>query len=642
MHFSSSVRQAQNQLARIWNSMPLITLHQGSTLHIIGSRHVKLNVRIIPQVWREDTLLTLNQTFPVENNAASGRDDEVHMNAELSKKIDTSNTTVATVNVGLKRLMMPSKHKEKHSVDAATREISQFPERSFGLGNPRNEEYDGTYLSARRSCNDNDDNNNEVLSSKPSEPMVMLTANIPQKMNIICQLEGEGSAICMEGKVEGESFDLSTAMGHITISKLRGHNIEIHAGGGGSIHVKQLLEAQDINLSATSSGDAIANYGRIRAKQIHAHNLHATVGSPTTSSTANEEASEDPQYDASLVLEGNNTTKLDLDDSLARIDIGSLYTSSSNAEDGGAFIGVNAPGGTIEHPRNVRIKSSHGHVSVYTVLSSFANKTFDEYGQENSLVELGGINGHCDVIVSLSDDDDDDDDDNDDYSNAAESNGATETTRTTAVKAHFDSVGSNEISAITTERGDVKVTFDRKVEADMRLFSARDLSPIDFNELISSDHKALSQTLKDWDRDLEQDISTADVDQENEKKIEVHTDSFVVFDDEPLILQHVNFVQGTLLRNKKDEDPDSRFDVRTNNKRGGKIDMDSAQNQALDRFVGGKDGNTSRHLLVVASTGHINIESMSWFGAIARRYGLEEKTLPIQPNSRAYNINKTQ
>ena len=639
MHFSSSVRQAQNQLARIWNSMPLLTLHQGSTLHIIGSRHVKLNVRIVPQVWREDTLLTLNQIFPVENNPASGRDDEVHMSAELSKKTDTSNTTVATVNVGLKRLMMPSKHEKKHSEDAATREISQFPERSYGLGNPRNEEYDGTYLSARRSCNDNDEHINEFLSSKPSEPMVMLTANIPQKMNIICQLEGQGSAICMEGKVEGESFDLSTALGHITISKLRGHKIDIHAGGGGSIHVKQLLEAQNINLSATSSEGANENYGRIRAKQIHAHNLHATVGSSTATSTANEEAWEDHPYDASLVLEGNNTTKLDLDDSLARIDIGSLYTSSANAEDGGAFIGVNAPGGTIEHPRNVRIKSSHGHVSVYTVLSSFANKTFDEYRQENSLVELGGINGHCDVIVSLSDDDDDV---NNDDSDAAELNGATRTARTTAIKAHFDSVGSNEISAITTERGDVKVTFDRKVEADMRLFSARDLSPVDFNELISSDLKALSQTLKDWDRDLEQDISTADVDQENEKKIAVHTDSFVVFDDEPPVLQNVNVVMGTLLRNNKDEDPDSRFDVRTNNKRGGKIDMNSAQNQALNRFVGGKDDNTNRHLLVVASTGHINIESMSWFGAIARRYGLEEKTLPIQPNSRAYNINKTQ
>mmetsp|Transcript_14178 Transcript_14178/g.18638 ORF Transcript_14178/g.18638 Transcript_14178/m.18638 type:complete len:84 (+) Transcript_14178:1-252(+) len=60
--------------------------------------------------------------------------------------------------------------------------------------------------------------------------------------------------------------------------------------------------------------------------------------------------------------------------------------------------------------------------------------------------------------------------------------------------------------------------------------------------------------------------------------------------------------------------------------RVGKIRIDSAATQALSGFT--KDGDehveTERPLLIGATSGKIALENLSWLGAIARRYGLQE------------------
>lgn len=97
----------------------------------------------------------------------------------------------------------------------------------------------------------------------------------------------------------------------------------------------------------------------------------------------------------------------------------------------------------------------------------------------------------------------------------------------------------------------------------------------------------------------------------------------------------IEYTQGTM-KNRSGE-PDSRFDVRSR----GKINIDGAASQALHGFQGKKqqhEGTTTSSgglsslssaqsvpLLAVATDGRIKLETLSWFGSIARRYGLEEE-----------------
>jgi hypothetical protein len=96
----------------------------------------------------------------------------------------------------------------------------------------------------------------------------------------------------------------------------------------------------------------------------------------------------------------------------------------------------------------------------------------------------------------------------------------------------------------------------------------------------------------------------------------------------------VHYARGTM-KNCSGE-PDARSDVRGR----GKINVDGAASQALHGFQrGGKQPSSSSSfsptsyapppilppLLAVATDGIIELESLSWFGSIARRYGLEEE-----------------
>jgi hypothetical protein len=70
-------------------------------------------------------------------------------------------------------------------------------------------------------------------------------------------------------------------------------------------------------------------------------------------------------------------------------------------------------------------------------------------------------------------------------------------------------------------------------------------------------------------------------------------------------------------------EPDSRFDRGG----GGKIRLESAARQALSRFGSEtQPANSDYPLLgvVVGGRGRIVLETLSWIGAIARRYGLPD------------------
>ena len=83
-------------------------------------------------------------------------------------------------------------------------------------------------------------------------------------------------------------------------------------------------------------------------------------------------------------------------------------------------------------------------------------------------------------------------------------------------------------------------------------------------------------------------------------------------------------------------EPDSRFDVKTKppsaaagaaadvNKGIGKVNITGAPAQALSGFSG-KKGGEQNPLFAVAASGSIKVETVSWFGAIARRYGMDDR-----------------
>ncbi len=610
-------------------------------MNIVSTKEVEnLRVKIIPQLSRDETLVTVQQQLLRHN-------DQKEVRVQVSMPSPDS----AIIRIGLHPKVLEQqqenhqqqqgskkkKNKKKGvkgssstSSDLSQLELQEHPEQSFGLANPRNFEYGTTNGQPNFTTTMRYEVDEEPLllenegGDEVDDGVIQLIAKIPQTMDIVaCQLDGKDSSITVEGpKVEGQAFYLKST-GNITVAKMRGHVIDISTTSAGSIFIKQLLEAQSVHLLTPTCG-------RIRALQIHANTINAAVQPPT-------ENNHQPTVHATAA---NCHPKLDEDDTLARIDISSLYASSSlnssknnqildyAEKDGssGAFLCVDVPGGTSDYPRNVRVKSNHGYISVYTVLSSTAssivtsnNNNTNSDDQDNiALVELGGVNGYCDVIV-----DKEGGDLNDDRWSSMKP------PTVTAVKAHFDSVLPNYVSAITSETGgQVNVSFDRKLETDVRLFVAPDLSPLDFNGLVSADTNVLEQTLQKWQSSLADagkgrgGITSFDY----KGKIDVITPYFqesnnntsqMILKDQPKDHSIVRSVQGTVC-NKID--PVSRWDVKAR----GKINLESAEGQALNKF-GGQESNEQhrRHMLVVASIGSIHLESLSWMEAIARRCGFD-------------------
>ena len=211
---------------------------------------------------------------------------------------------------------------------------------------------------------------------------------------------------------------------------------------------------------------------------------------------------------------------------------------------------------------SIRCKSHHGHVNA----------------QANGRVELGGANGSFDV---------------DCQGDAC---------------IHIDSLAPDSISMVTAHDG-LSLTMDRKLVADLRLLNGVvDVRDLARSVLLEDDELTLEKGLRQRD---ESDHAVVDT------PISVITSSFT---EVPLgsgsSFSRVNYVQGYV--DNKSHEPDSRFE-----QKGGKISLQGAASQALRGFSDSSD-EQARPLVVGTSEGPIVVESLSWLGAIARRYGLED------------------
>ena len=118
-----------------------------------------------------------------------------------------------------------------------------------------------------------------------------------------------------------------------------------------------------------------------------------------------------------------------------------------------------------------------------------------------------------------------------------------------------------------------------------------------------------------------------DADVSAKRKIDLETNAFTGHTSSDF--SFVEYVHGFV--ENRSEEPDSRFDRKTKGSLSkqsasiGKINIEGAAGQALEGFTGGKDDGFDRPLVAVGTNGRIKLESLSWFGAISRRYGVKDK-----------------
>jgi len=466
------------------------------------------------------------------------------------------------------------------------------------------------------------------------EEMCCLTLDVPDKINIECDLT-QGGSIFIESKIEGD-VRLKTAHGNISVSKLRGHNIELETGSTemteeqdatpSFIFVSETLECQSLRLSVHRP-----SIDKIRAKRIHAKTMEIQVGGYGTNET-----SPSAQASASNITATNE--KLDDDDAGAICDISSLYII------GDANVNIQQPAFVNgQHHRQrqaLRIKSHHGHLHVEATAPK-PNDTNEITGDILPIVDLGGVNGSCEVWVSQPNT----------YNSAIEDPTVVTDDDWTSCHIHFDSIAPDSVNPIHADGGDIHVTVDRKVEADVRLFSPPSTTnsndndkslQVDMETLLLEDND--DGSLADEVSHMLQNIegiatSVSGTIIPNSNRIKILTNAFTAREQINMEgLQYCEFVDGWIENTSLE--PDSRFDRKHRGDAnidggigGGKIRLEGAHSQALYGFDTTSNSNSTemaskstfaRPLLAVSSPGKIILETLSWLGNIARRYGLDD------------------
>eukprot|EP00578_Thalassiosira_sp_NH16_P013310 CAMPEP_0181125290 /NCGR_PEP_ID=MMETSP1071-20121207/26956_1 /TAXON_ID=35127 /ORGANISM="Thalassiosira sp., Strain NH16" /LENGTH=752 /DNA_ID=CAMNT_0023210693 /DNA_START=1498 /DNA_END=3758 /DNA_ORIENTATION=- len=527
------------------------------------------------------------------------------------------------------------------------------------------------------SSNDEDHDNKRQSGNEPRAMKMVIT--VPEKSNVTCQMMSsdngnDGCDITVLGKLEGD-VHLSTSFGNIVVDKLRGQEVTLdntgiagvdNADGAtsfsslqkkcpstrGAIHVRKAIEARTVTI-ATSS--------RVRARMLNASRVSVRAENAKQPTTARRQLN-----------------KLDHDDEGAIIDIGSLYVSNGGTNDGASdndeaqlivedFDIGNSDDGMDSSSGLVRVKSSHGHVMVHARTNrNGATPRSSSQKEERQhtappLVDLGGVNGSCDVTMEATRTSGSCDEDIVD---------GEENSSSLMARVHFDAMTPESISTITSHgrvvgrHATTSITMDRKLEADMRILSvsANDdsgtasglLEHADAHSLTSDDVEDIRSVLmKATDASMQNHLDggsgvemNMSANEKGGSSISIETDAYngkwgldaLSADDandnqqrRQTLSSRVEYTQGTM-KNRSGE-PDSRFDVRSRRRGGGKINVEGAASQALYGFQGksiGGDGvqQTSSPplpLLAVATDGKIKLETLSWFGSIARRYGLEEE-----------------
>ena len=217
----------------------------------------------------------------------------------------------------------------------------------------------------------------------------------------------------------------------------------------------------------------------------------------------------------------------------------------------------------------------------------------------------------------------------------------------TSCHVHFDSIAPDSVSLLHAEEGAIHVTVDRKVESDVRLFSPPSIAmaDVDAETLLLEDNEdgSMADEVSHMLQETEKNAVISETDKSNSggcllgnnaemNRIRIETQAFTSRERvESQELKYCEFVDGWI--ENTTSEPDSRFDRKIRGTSGGgKINIDGAKNQALHGFGIEKssgdemvEDSFARPLLAVSSPDKIVLETLSWMGNIARRYGLDDK-----------------
>ena len=596
--------------------MALPKLKQGSTLSIRSQ--IKTNVVLQPE-WRDTGHASLEQIIPRHQTAS--KQPLVNMTVKVKQDRMTSigrvapdisidlvplesNTFVSSTNQSQKDNSYATSHTPSKQVDKVILDDGTILPDSDQFSPPpkgsrRVEYHDGI---AHIHSDEHD-----VDAKTATE--TTLTLQIPEKLNLLCDLSPHGGSISITGKVEGDA-ELITANGDISVTKLRGHKIHLEqhqreyesksstSSNDSSIYASNLLEAMQLTVKTC---------GRVRAKQVHGTHVQIELGDESSAEqpTSSYEKKNNSNEESTL------PKALDTDDEGSLVDIGALFVSGN----GGATIDVKNHRHLTR--RAVRVKSHHGPLRVSTSNVSIPTETCSLTGKLYPMVELGGVNGNCEVEIK---------------DTTTTTTRPTEKSNWISCLIHLDSLLPETISVVAADCGNISLTLDRKIEADLRLLSTK-----------YGDELAASATLlaEEEDDNMIMDVlghlgdnKSDNASLSSSRNISIETTAFTM-GSKSFQSEGVEYVQG-IVTNKSAE-PDSRFDRKIHGDTSagagiGKINLKGAANQALDRFSDSatqssnekEADNALRPLMAVVGRQGILVESVSWLGAIARRYGLEE------------------
>lgn len=402
-----------------------------------------------------------------------------------------------------------------------------------------------------------------------NEPVVQLSVVVPEKVNIDVDLE-KGGNISVASKIEGD-IELRTSDGSIKVKKLRGHKLKLESFGDNAlVHATELLEAQEMSILSS---------GRLRAKQLHGSSINVQI-------VHSKESKADFE-------------PLEQDDDAALIDISSVFVAGNGA----CTLSV-ASARPVK--KAIRLKNNHGPVRLATDGVHQPIATDPNTGATHPLIELGGVNGNCEVMTS----------------NTVADADSSSPWKSCLV--HVDSLSPDTVSLLTVDQGDISLTIDRKVESDVRLLSLSSKEClVEASSMIAEEENAelLLEVVKN--------IPAPSNATTNTPKLNVLTKTFNERAGGTFESEHLCFKDGWVENNSAE--PPSRFDRKVRGETAiGKINIDSAADQALRGFgqdekdASGVGTEFPRPLLAAACAGGIQVETVSWLGAIARRYGLDE------------------
>eukprot|EP00977_Amphora_coffeiformis_P009195 scaffold2095_cov166-Amphora_coffeaeformis.AAC.2 len=564
-------------LKRVWKSIPISSLNQGASLSIRSQVPV-VSLDIVSQ-WRDDGLVEFQQKFS-RNKTSMDQKDIFLSVSQLEDRVTSLGRPAACLAVDL-QTNSPSQSsttKDAHSVYHFPLAYESKPISEVILD-------DGTIHADGEAYVDPKDGMRRVeyhdgvahitaeQDGTEDEAGIYLSVMVPEKININVKLE-QGGNITVPQKIEGD-VELFTSDGHIKVKKLRGHKVNLESlGKEALVHASDTLEAQQLSIKTS---------GRVRAKQLHGSSINVQVSHAQSSASSSE-------FDP-----------LEQDDDASLIDVSSLYVSGQ----GGATLSVDS---ASPSRKAIRVKTNHGPVRVKTEGCSQSIQTDGNTNELYPLVELGGVNGNFELIT-----------------HNTKTNDAMDWK---SCLVHIDSLSPDTVSLLSADSGDISLTIDRKVESDVRLLSTSSrecLTEAGYMLAEEEDFEMAINVVRNIHPSHESSSATGVPD------ITIATKAFTERPGGSYHVSHMHYMDGWVEDNSKE--PPSRFDRKVRGETAkGKINMDSAADQALHGF-GDKESETDeeggggefpRPLLAALGTGRIKVETVSWLGAIARRYGLDE------------------